>query len=421
MDLICNINYNTFKLTISFYDGFLIMIYKIIIENFFSIADRQEIVLSVPGNAPDMLCFRNSLSDNQIRLPTFVGFFGPNASGKSTILRAITTVAMFVLNSFDRGDDIGAFFQSYRQKNWWEKPTKIIIEFDCKLNEDAPFSIFRYELHIANRVDNFLNKIVLYEALSYAPKGKFRRLFEREGQKFYFGQEFGISASNDPRKASIRTNASVLSTLAKLNHPQSIYLNKLIGMSQTNIIGFGRIHQNNIWLSVYANDKACLERLNRELRRLDVGLESMSIERGDQGFFAKLKHVGLDSFIFLAEESAGTQRFIEIFPRLHYTLESGGIAVIDELDTDFHPLLLPELFRWFSDSRRNPHGAQLLFTAHNPVLLDDLEKEQIFLVEKPSGYATHIYSVREIKGLRRDPSLMKKYLSGELGAVPQIG
>ena len=102
-------------------------------------------------------------------------------------------------------------------------------------------------------------------------------------------------------------------------------------------------------------------------------------------------------------------------------LDIGGVAVIDELDTDVHPLLIPELFRWFYDKQRNPNGAQLLFTAHNPAILDELEKEQVFFSEKPSGKPTRIYGAREIKGLRREPSLMKKYLSGELGAVPHIG
>jgi uncharacterized protein len=398
------------------------MLYRITIENFFSIADTQEISFAVHGSAPDVPCFRGARFDENIRLPVSVGFFGSNASGKTTILRAIMCSFWFALHSFD--GSTAMLFQAYRQKNWWEKPSKILIEFDSQMSDEAAPAKFRYELHISHAANDLSNKTVSYEALSYAPKGKFRRLFERKGQTFYFGQEFGISFANDPRKESIRSDASVLSTLAKLNHPQSIYLSQQINMLQTNFAGFnGRSAQRNdmSWLSIYAKDKACLERLNRELRRFDVGLESMSVEQGDQGFFAKLKHVGLDSFVFFGEESAGTQRFIEIFPRLHYALELGGLAVIDELDTDFHPLLLPELFRWFSDPSRNPRGAQLLFTAHNPALLDNLEKEQIFFVEKPSGQPTHIYGARDIKGLRRDLSLMRKYLSGELGAVPHIG
>ena len=399
------------------------MIHKITIENFFSIADIQELIFEVPRNAPDLACFKSSRSKEDVRLPTVVGFFGSNASGKSTILRSIVSSVKFALHSFDWTDEINLLFQPYRQKDWWGKPTKITIEFDCKISSDKPTTIFRYELHVAHTAHEFNNKTIAYESLSYAPQGKFRCLFERKGQDIHFSQEFGIANTNDPRKESIRPNASVISTLTKLNHALSIHLSQIIGTMQTNYIGVTKIQPNaNQWLSVYANDKTCLDRLNRELRRFDVGLESMVIEPGNQGLlFAKFQHVGLDDFIYFGEESAGTQRFVEIFPRLHYVLETGSIAIIDEIDTDLHPLLLPELFRWFNDPERNPYGAQLFFTAHNPALLDDLEKEQIFFTEKPSGESSHVYGARDIKGLRREPSLMKKYLAGELGAVPHVG
>lgn len=401
------------------------MLYKITIENFFSIADAQELTFGVGDNAPDLPCFRVSRSDEKIRLPTVIGFFGSNASGKSTVLRAVGSAFKFALHSFEWTQPqqfINPLFQAYRQKDWWGKPTKITIEFDSQLSGDAPSMIFRYELHIAHQADYFRNKEIAYEGLYYAPKGRFRRLFERNHQEFDFGREFNIHNTNDPRKNSIRPNASVISTLAQLNHPLSVHLCELIRAVQTNCYGVYKVEPDaNQWLTAYANDKACLDRLNRELRRFDVGLESMSVESGNRGLLAKCKHVGLDKFIFFGEESQGTQRFISMFPRLYYALETGSIAIIDELDTDFHPLLLPELFRWFSDPERNPRGAQLFFTAHNPALLDDLEKEQVFFTEKPSGQATHVYAARDIKGLRREPSLMKKYLAGELGAVPHIG
>src|SRR6185437_6723469 len=120
-----------------------IMIYKIIIENFFSIADAEELTFEVPDNAPDLLCFRTSRSNDDIRLPTVIGFFGPNASGKSTILRAAVSAIMFALHSFDWIDQINLLFQSYRRKDWWDKPTKITIEFDSQLGSEAPLTIFR--------------------------------------------------------------------------------------------------------------------------------------------------------------------------------------------------------------------------------------------------------------------------------------
>ena len=138
------------------------MIYKITIENFFSIADKQELIFEVPRNAPDLACFRLSRSDENVRLPTVVGFFGANASGKSTILRAIVSSFTFVLRSFDWANEMNLFFQPYRQKEWWGKPTKIMIEFDCKISDETPTTLFRYELHVAHSVHEFDKKVILY-------------------------------------------------------------------------------------------------------------------------------------------------------------------------------------------------------------------------------------------------------------------
>jgi uncharacterized protein len=398
------------------------MVHRIVIENFFSVADRQEISLRVPANAPELPCFRASRAAPDQRLPLIVGFYGPNASGKSTILRAITNVALFVRSSFSFAPNAALFslFNPYAQNKWWNLPSKIIIDYDGQIAPDSAPAVFRYELHI-NHEPNQFGKNVSYESLSYAPHGKFRRIFERNSQKFDFGREFEITSS-DTRVQSIRPNASVISTLAQLNHKLSSEIILALQGLQTNVIGLDKTQGGlSQALTYYLQNPDYHKRLNRELSRLDLGLEEMKIHPGNPGPIATFKHFGLDCDIVLAQESAGTRRFIEIFPLLQFVLDRGGLAVIDELDTDIHPLLVPELFRWFYDKERNKHGAQLLFTAHNPAILNDLEKEQVFFTEKPSGQPTRIYGAREIKGLRREPSLMKKYLSGELGAVPHIG
>jgi hypothetical protein len=384
-------------------------------------AGRQEMDFQVSANAPDLGCFRDSRAVAGRRLPLIIGIYGPNASGKSTVLRAITATTTFVQHSFTLPPNNSIpLFNPFAHNDWMNRPTKIIVEFDGQLAETSPSAVFRYELHIDNEPKKFASE-VSYESLSYAPHGKFRRIFERNRQEFTFGREFNIT-DGDSRIKSIRPNASVISTLAQLNHKlSSDFILSLQGL-QTNIAGLDKVNGAlpNV-LSFYAQRPDYLQRLNRELSRLDLGLEEMKIYPGNPGPIAMFRHFGLDSEIVLGQESAGTRRFIEIFPLLQFVLDNGGLAVIDELDTDIHPLLIPELFRWFYDKQRNPKGAQLLFTAHNPAILDQLEKEQVFFSEKPSGKPTRIYGAREIKGLRREPSLMKKYLSGELGAVPHIG
>lgn len=388
------------------------MIHSISIENFYSIADRQEISFAVLRNAPELPCFRHSLSSKAIRIPTALGLFGPNASGKSTVLRAIISSIVFACKSFE-WDGAGLGFQAYREKEWMKKPTKFSMDFDASLDGKTVF-LFRYELHIAHL--GFANKEVAYEALSYSPNGRFRILFERHGSEFKFGKEFDIASKTDPRVASIRSDVAVLSTLKQFNHPLASTLwHQLLTMQS---VGF---HYAENILELYARDKNLSNSLNKLLIKLDIGIESISIERGPTGLFARFKHAGLDDYIVMEEESVGTQRFISVFPKLYYALQTGSIVLVDELDIHFHALLFPEILDWFSSVETNSKNAQLLFTAQNPILLDDLEKEQVYFTEKQTGNSTIVYGARDIEGLRRTPSLMKKYLSGELGAVPHIG
>jgi hypothetical protein len=102
-------------------------------------------------------------------------------------------------------------------------------------------------------------------------------------------------------------------------------------------------------------------------------------------------------------------------------LETGHILIADDFDRDLHPDLVLEIISWFQSYERNQHSAQLLCTLHNSAVLESLEKEELFLVEKSADGVTDVWSAQDIKGLRRQPSLYRKYSQGALGAVPRIG
>ena len=132
------------------------MIHAIVIENFFSVADRQEMDFRVPTNAPDLPCFRDSRAVPGQRLPLIVGIFGPNASGKSTVLRAITATAVFVQHSFSWAPNSAIpLFNPYMQNNWWNRPTTIIIDYDGQIAANAPPAVFRYQLQIGHQPTKF--------------------------------------------------------------------------------------------------------------------------------------------------------------------------------------------------------------------------------------------------------------------------
>ncbi|MGP1394405.1 MAG: AAA family ATPase [Inquilinaceae bacterium] len=404
------------------------MIRSLSIENFYSIRDRVDLTFRVPKNAPSRPAFRLSRSGARELIPATIAFYGPNASGKSTVIRAITSVIDFVTNSIAlKPDEMIPHFSPFMTENSASHPTRISMEFEARWIGNTDFW-FQYDLAIAYRWANgdsghHRRAVVGYESLSYRPGKRLRRLFKRvagQEQSVQVGDEFELSSS-DPRFKAIKPNSSVIATLATLNHPLSVTIWEDVRRLGTNLVGQKKAVELGAIFSFYADNPDALLALNRELQRLDIGLNELQIVEGPSGPWGQFIHDGLHRPIQPADESHGTIRFLEVFMRIHYALQSGHVVVIDELDADLHSLVIPELLRWFDSEDRNPHGAQLFFTAHNPSVLDDLEKEQIFLTNKDSTGATTVFGVRDILGLRREPSLMKKYLGGELGAVPHIG
>ena len=177
-------------------------------------------------------------------------------------------------------------------------------------------------------------------------------------------------------------------------------------------------------IEYYASNDEVLKKLNSKIQMLDLGIEEVFMsETYNSGNMPMLlfKHSGLNYELAIDFESHGTQKFIKIFPLINYTLETGGLLVLDEIDNDIHPALMPEIIGWFHDVRTNPHNAQLFMACHNASILEHLEKEEIYFTEKSSDGKTEIYGLKDIAGVRRVDNYYKKYLGGVFGAVPNIG
>ena len=95
--------------------------------------------------------------------------------------------------------------------------------------------------------------------------------------------------------------------------------------------------------------------------------------------------------------------------------------VLDDFDSGLHVDMAGRMLHYFQSTETNPGGAQLLAAAHNVGLLDDLEKEEVFLVEKDESGATRVHGAQDVRGLRRVNRLYPKYRAGVLGGVPTFG
>ncbi len=395
------------------------MIHRIEIENFGSIREAQVLDLALPATTPQMERFVKAPGAPGVRLPTVVAFFGPNASGKTTVLRAVTSTIAFVTQSFQLAPDAPIpGFQPFRSVDWAKRPTRITIDFGAAwLGGEA--NVFRYHLELANG-ERWAER-VLAEQLLVRQGRRFRTLFRRDEHGFRCAPELHLPPS-DSRLKAVRANASVVSSMAQLNHEwfRTVWVD--IAPTPTNIAGPQPVRQDiTLAIKYLGTDHASFNALRSRIARLDLGIKDIKIEKTSVGLVAYFFHEGLDNPVLISEESNGTQRFVAIFPSLWYTLSTGRPALIDEFDVDLHPLLVPEILNWFQDPEINPHKSQLFLAAHNVSIMDSLEKEEIFLVEKSRDGASSITALRDIKGVRREPNLQRKYLGGAFGAIPNIG
>ena len=172
----------------------------------------------------------------------------------------------------------------------------------------------------------------------------------------------------------------------------------------------------------YRDNPELVTRLSDRLQRSDLGIERMRVEPLPDGqWILVFDHQGLDAPVILSNESTGTRHLVHVFPQLDMALQTGHIAIMDALDSELHTELVGEVLRWFQRPETNPSGAQLICSLHSMSALDDLDKEEVFIVEKSPDGATSVHGARQVAGLRRTENLLKVYRSGALGGLPTLG
>lgn len=403
------------------------MIHKLEIANFYSVREPQEIDLTVGRKVPDEPGRLVRIHDaSEGRVPLVIAVYGANASGKSNVLRAIAFLSWFVQFSFEHKARALLPYQKFLTDAQAAAPTRLSITFagleeplDPEATKTCPY-VYALELGPRNGGEDR----VVHESLHYRPSGAARmvRIIERdETGTVKAAPWLGLGRELAVLENILRPDASVIATLAQLNNQLALRFVQSASTIETNIF-VTRFERNDLdLLTDYARDPGLLNALNRDIQRIDLGVDLVQILAENGGPVASFTHAGLDRPIRMAFESHGTQQFFRTYPTLHRALAFGGIAVIDELDAAIHPSGLPEILRWFADPERNPHGAQLWMSCHAVSLLDVLLKEEVLLCEKGPDGVTSIFRLGDIKGIRRDENFLQNYLGGVYGAVPSIG
>ncbi|SOD57249.1 AAA family ATPase [Pseudoxanthomonas wuyuanensis] len=380
---------------------------------------KNEIALKLTLNKNSPVRGWQRLSPSGERVTTALGVFGANAAGKTAFLKPLAFLSWFISQSFS--SEPSAKIPVTPHFSTPLNPTRIEIEAD-----DREGVVWRYVLEVTR-------ERVIHEAL-YKKQSRFKYVFVRDladdGVSYEIKQQgFGFTP-NEARK--VRPNASLISTAVQYGVESAVHVADFFFATNINI--HGRVSLGgalSVASELFGKNDAIRPAMISLLTSWDLGLSDVAIEeleyKKSDGSTQKIwtsfgKHQtkeGLTHHLPMEQESSGTQSAFFLLSRLLLVLHYGGVAAIDEMESDLHPNLLEPILELFDKESTNPHAAQILFTCHSSKVLDLLQKSQVYFIEK-NDCESEAFRGDEIEGLRSDDNLRAKYESGALGAVPKV-
>ncbi|WP_312404015.1 AAA family ATPase [Pseudomonas rhodesiae] len=388
------------------------MIYSFGAKNYFSFKDGFQVSLEFNSKVPKNI-------SNSRKVSPILGIKGANASGKTHILKALKFISSFIVSSFkddiDEEISIKGFFNS-------TKPTEFYIDFDTNGVR------YTYELSVTT-------KEVIREAL-YKKISRKTPLLERKKNTI----TYRVAELESLDLITLKSNSSIIDTALQYSikniSDDFKAIHSYFTQTRGNTSALGLVDDATIYdykkvSEYYFKSPKSFELMKKIIFNSDLGIKDILIHKtkdsnGDTSYFPVFHHdnniTELDSnWLTYWEESDGTTALFRRMYQYWSTLESGGILLMDEFDTNYHPALLPQILDLFMNTETNPKNAQFLFTSHNLEIMDFLGKYRTYLVAKEDG-ESYCYRLDEIPGdiIRNDRPISGLYRDGKLGGVPKI-
>ena len=356
--------------------------------------------------------------------------YGANGSGKSNLIESIQFVKNLVLNSINYQPGQGIPQIPHK---------KLGVENDSSYGIQFVKDGIRYAFGFS------LNKsLIVDEYLYYFPKGRQVIIYERDAEKYIPGNRF--LTKFDSCKDVFKPNRLFLSCAANFSSVPEI--DNAYAFFRDDLVvyrGLGTDNWMDYSLNTLEDNKQIKEIVIRFLQMLGTGIMDIEINRSKQtldpstlppflsdDFKAFLLKNQIDVFdtkvvyeqfsVELQHESTGIRKLLEFVCPLVDILNSGKVLVCDEMEANFHESIVYGIVNLF----RNPNipaFSQMIFTTHDTSILDLslFRRDQIWFTELTNdSRSTDLYSLAEIRNVRKDENVGKGYIAGKYGAIPML-
>ena len=355
--------------------------------------------------------------------------YGANGSGKSNFINALSFMRDLVSNSinYQPGQEVHQVPHKLCSE---ETPSEYHIQF--VKNE------IRYAYGFSVKKNSILN-----EYLYYFPAGRQVKIFERDKKDIKPGDRyknaFGVSIS------ILKENRLFLSCAANYSNVQEIedafmFFSSDVVVYNPEINNWTEysielMQKNQMIKKVFVDilqalgtgvkdvkvklEKVKLADIQKEMPLPDV-LQNLIGSQEANRIEAKVVYEKFEVDL-MTEESMGIKRLFQMICPIIDILNQGKILICDELETSLHESVIYQIVQLFQHSQKEKF-AQLIFSTHDTNLLDTelFRRDQVWFTQLNSERATDLYSLVEIKNVRKTENLEKGYMSGKYGAIPML-
>lgn len=389
---------------------------------------KEKIVFSTIASSDDT--YSETLkSFGKYRVLRSAVIYGSNGSGKSNFLSALEFMKNLVCNSINHQPGQG-IFQAPHKLSDINTPSEYAIQF---VKDDIRYA---YGFSI-------VKSLVEEEYLYYFPKGKQVKIFERNKSDVKAGDRYkGVF---DLGLSILKDNRLFLSCAANYSNIEEV--EKAFLFFKNDIVVYNPNINNWIEYSIQLMQRdeevrqmflEFLGELNTGIKDIQVKLEKIQVKSSDLpiNMPEPLKNVltmqeanRIDAKIIydnfqtdlMVEESVGIKKLFEIICPIIDIIKNGKILICDEFEMGLHEAIIHYIIQTFHKADQDKF-AQLIFTTHDTSLLDKeiFRRDQVWFTELNGDRATELYSLVEVKNVRKTENLEKGYVSGKYGAIPML-
>ena len=423
------------------------MIINFSVQNFGSIKDKQ--TLSFEADKSTHLESTYVVNVGKERILKLALIYGANASGKTTILKALDFLIDLVLRPKSIKTDELDFDPFLFDPNTPTQNSLMSIEFiENKVK-------YLYEV-------TFFKKAIVTEELYFYKPNKasiYKRTTNLADQftKIQFGNKTHKNKTFEKTlEANTLWNNTVLGGYLKTNidfkelkevaNWFTYYLKSIIytntnieksvrfkiemsEISKTDIIGILKKADFNI-SNIIIEEKEKIDSLldflvksGKMTKDIAQKLKENQMSNGDMNIEFEHTVNGIKYTLPMALESQGTRRYFSFAGLLTVLIKNSTVISIDELESSLHPDLYLHFLLSFLTNAKN---SQLIATTHNREILDNKDifrNDAIWITDKKADCATELYSLADFDSntIRNTTNVLNAYKSGKLSGTPNLG